>query len=194
MRVQTAIAPQVTCVVSILLSAAIGVVTIAALVCGMRLPTPLLFLVVMSTACSGDPASPNGGPGASNKAVAVAFTGGTVNAEIAALRAQRDTGLMNRATIAADSGMLFVWAADQNTQLVAFWMKDTHFDLSVAFLDAAKRVINIEDMTKETLTFHYATAPFRYALEAPRGWFASHGVAAGATATFTLPAGVIIDP
>src|SRR5581483_2736884 len=119
---------------------------------------------------------------------------GTVKAELATLAAQRSTGLMNRASIAADSGMLFVWAQDQSNQLVAFYMRNTHFDLSVAFLDASKRVINIEDMARDTETLHFAAAPFRYALEAPRGWFAAHGVAPGATATFTIPAGVLIDP
>jgi hypothetical protein len=124
----------------------------------------------------------------------VTFPGGTVGAELATTRARRDTGLMHRASIAADSGMLFVWAADQSHQLVGFWMKNTHFDLSVAFLDSARRVINIEDMTRDTETLHFATAPFRYALEVPRGWFAAHGVAAGTAASFVVPAGVVIDP
>ena len=129
------------------------------------------------------------------KAITVAFAGGTVRAELATLSAQRSTGLMNRSSIAADSGMIFVWANDQqNYQVTGFWMMNTHFDLDVAFLDASKRVINIEGMTKETTNIHYATAPYRYAVEAPRGWYASHGVAAGAIATFTIPAGVIIDP
>lgn len=173
----------------------------------MRAPRPastavlatLVAAVLGASACGGfrdAPTSP-GGPDTTTipKAIPVSFgPAGTVKAELATLAAQRSTGLMNRASIAADSGMLFVWAQDQNNQVVAFYMRNTHFDLSLAFLDASKRVINIEDMTRDTETFHFAAAPFRYALEAPRGWFAAHGVAAGATATFTIPAGVIIDP
>jgi uncharacterized membrane protein (UPF0127 family) len=160
------------------------------------LPACLMMMTVLA-GCGGGSSTtaPNGGnPGGTPKAIAVAFSGGTVSAELATLAAQRTNGLSNRTSIAPDSGMIFAWSADQNPQVAGFWMKDTHFDLSVAFLDATKRVINIEDMVKETLTTHLATAPYRYAVEAPRGWFASHGVAAGATATFTIPAGVLIDP
>lgn len=165
----------------------------------MRSLAALLMLATALAAChGGDTTAPGGTTGGNTggtpKAITVGFAGGTVNAELATLAAQRTTGLINRATIAPDSGMLFVWGTDQNPQASGFWMQNTHFDLSVAFLDASKRVINIEDMVKETLTIHVATAPYRYAVEAPRGWFASHGVAAGATATFTIPAGVLIDP
>ena len=34
----------------------------------------------------------------------------------------------------------------------------------------------------------------RYAIEVNQGWFASHGVAVGMTATFTLPSGLTIEP
>ena len=124
----------------------------------------------------------------------VAFAGGTINAEIAATRNRRDTGLMNRMMIAPDSGMIFVWPADQSNLAVAFFMRDTHFDLSIAFLDASRRVLNIEDMTRDTETLHFAVAPFRYAVEARSGWFAAHGVTVGSLASFTIPAGVIVDP
>ena len=113
---------------------------------------------------------------------------------MATLQAQRTTGLSNRTSIAADSGMIFVWATDRQPAAAAFSMQDTHFDLDIAFIDADKRIINIEAMTRESLTLHRAAGAFRYALEAPRGWFASHGVIAGSTATFTIPADVLIDP
>ena len=162
-------------------------------------PSPLLVVLAAATvmSCGGDtPATPRGCPAAcpDPKAIPVTFAGGVVFAELATTRTSRDTGLMNRTSIAADSGMLFVWAADQNPQTSAFWMLNTHVDLSVTFLDSQKRVINIEDMTKDTQTLHFATAPFRYAVEARKGWFASHGAVAGSVATFTIPAGVIIDP
>ena len=148
--------------------------------------------IVAVVACSGADAV---GPAAPTAwTVNVVFTGGTVASEIAALRAERETGLINMASIAPDSGMLFVWAADLNPFAAPFYMRNTHFDLSVAFLDTDRRVINIEDMVHDTETNHFATGPFRYALEARRGWFAAHGVVAGSVATFTLPGGVIIDP
>jgi uncharacterized membrane protein (UPF0127 family) len=157
----------------------------------------LLLAALAGSACGGGSTAPNGNPPDTTtvpKAITVAFASGTVRAELATLSAQRSTGLSNRASLAADSGMVFVWSADQNPQTTGFWMQNTHFDLDIAFVDANKRVINIDQMTKETLDIHRATAPFRYALEAPKGWFAAHGVAAGATAVFSIPPGVLIDP
>ena len=150
--------------------------------------------LLLAAGCDRSPTGPGPDPVPSLTTVAVVFAGGTVKAEIAAARAQRETGLMNRTTIAADSGMLFVWPADQHPLLGAFWMRNTLVDLSIAFLDANRRVLNVEEMTRLTETFHYSVAPYRYALEAPSGWFARHGVAAGAIASFTLPAGVVIEP
>lgn len=155
----------------------------------MRAWTPLLALA--AAAChSSEPTAVTTTP----RTITVAFAGGTVNAEIASTVAERDLGLMNRTSIAADSGMLFAWSVNHDSTTVGFHMHDTHFDLSVAFLDANHAVINVEDMMKDTETLHFPKAPFRYALEAPLGWFAAHGVTAGAVATFTIPAGVAIDP
>jgi uncharacterized membrane protein (UPF0127 family) len=168
---------------------------------GLRagLLTTLAALAGAIIACNGEsPVDPNGGPDTTSntppKAIIVTFAGGSLKSEIASLQAQRTTGLSNRTSIAADSGMIFVWAQDRTPAGASFWMQDTHFDLDVAFIGADKRVINIEAMTKETMTLHSSQGNFRYALEAPKGWFAAHGVVAGSTATFTIPAGVIIDP
>jgi uncharacterized membrane protein (UPF0127 family) len=151
------------------------------------------------SACKGDsPVDPDNGPDTTTttppKAITVTFAGGVSRAEMATTGAQRSTGLSNRTSIAADSGMLFVFGTERTPAGCGFWMQDTHFDLDIAFMGADKRVINIAAMTKETSTIHSPTANCRYALEMPKGWFAAHGVVAGSTATFTIPAGVIIDP
>jgi uncharacterized membrane protein (UPF0127 family) len=158
----------------------------------------LVVCATLAGSACGDGGAPTGNNGPDTtitpRAILVAFAGGTIRAELATTAAQRSTGLMSRPSIAADSGMIFVWPTDQNPQLSGFWMFNTNFDLDIAFLDANKRVINIEQMTRLTTTLHRATAPFRYAVEAPRGWFASRGVSVGAAANFTIPAGVLIDP
>jgi hypothetical protein len=136
-------------------------------------------------------------PGGVAKAIPVIFAGGTVSAELAATIAQRQTGLMNRATIAPDSGMLFVWVSDQPVGPFSpyFWMKNTSIPLSIAFLDSSRRVLEIQGMAPlDTVTQHRPATPYRYALEVRQGWFTQHGVIAGAQAMFTLPAGLIIDP
>jgi uncharacterized protein len=129
---------------------------------------------------------------AASDTVVVAFTGGSVAAQIAATRAARETGLMSRATLGADTGMLFVFPFDQQA---AFWMKDTAIPLSIAFIDAGQRVLDVQEMAPfDTVNLHRPALPYRYALEANKGWFSAHGVAAGATANFSLPSGTVITP
>ena len=64
------------------------------------------------------------------------------------------------------------------------WMKNTLIPLSVAFLDASARVINIADMTPQTEDAHCAARPARYALEMTQGWFVKRGVGRGASYNF----------
>ena len=124
----------------------------------------------------------------------VSFPGATLTAEIASTAAARSQGLMGRTSLVANGGMLFAYAADQSPQLVGFWMKDTPIDLSIAFLDANQKVINTDEMLKNTLDTHVAKGNFRYAIEANAGWFTAHSITAGTSAGFTLPAGTVISP
>lgn len=127
----------------------------------------------------------------------VAFGAGTGNAEVSATALAREAGLMNRPALAADSGMLFVFPADQPVGPLApgFWMKNTLIDLSIAFMDSTRRVIGVQEMVAlDTLTFHRPDSPYRYALEMNKGWFTSRGVTSGATAAFSLSSCTIITP
>jgi uncharacterized membrane protein (UPF0127 family) len=126
--------------------------------------------------------------------ISVSLGTGTITAEIAATVIARDSGLMGRTAMGADTGMLFVYQGDQSPAFTAFWMHDTLIPLSIAFMDSTKHVINIDDMAANTDTYHFATAPYRYALEVNQGWFASHGVTAGTAVTFTVPAGTVVSP
>lgn len=124
----------------------------------------------------------------------VTINNATVTVAIAATRAGREQGLMGVTRLAADSGMLFVFAGDQQR---AFWMKDTPTPLSIVFLDANKKIVFMADMAPNDTTVRHGglNAPqMRYALEVNVGWFAAHGITTGMTATFTLPAGFTIEP
>lgn len=101
---------------------------------------------------------------------------GNLEVEVASNKAQRSLGLMNRTSLPESRGMLFVYPAPA---YFCMWMKNTKVPLSVAFIDAQGQVINIEDMAPQTETNHCTQRNATYALEANRGWFASHGVAAG---------------
>ncbi|MDD2883673.1 MAG: DUF192 domain-containing protein [Dechloromonas sp.] len=99
-----------------------------------------------------------------------------IEAEVAADDAQRQRGLMNRRSMAAQQGMLFVFP-QRNTHCM--WMRNTPLPLSVAFIDDAGTILNIEEMQPQTEDNHCARAPARYALEMNRGWFAQRGIKPG---------------
>jgi uncharacterized membrane protein (UPF0127 family) len=151
----------------------------------------VIALALGAAACSGKGVTDSStGP----STIPVAFTGGTITAQIASTSVARENGLMNVTTLGADAGMLFVFGTDHVPANCAFWMQDTPVALSIAFIDSTMKVINIADMAAETTTFHEPTSPCRYALETNQGWFTSHGVTAGSTVSFALPAGTIVDP
>ena len=60
--------------------------------------------------------------------------------EIADNEQKRSYGLMNRKHINSNSGMLFVW---ENRQIRNFWMKNTHFNLDIFFLNNQGKIIEI---------------------------------------------------
>ena len=99
-----------------------------------------------------------------------------IRAEVAADYASRMTGLMHRASMPSNAGMLFIF--DEATTH-CMWMKNTLIPLSVAFIDERGAIINVEDMAPRTEDSHCASRPARYALEMNRGWFAARGIKPG---------------
>jgi len=59
------------------------------------------------------------------------------------------------------------------------WMKNTPLALSVAFIDTAGRIVNIEQMEPQTETIHCSTSPVVYALEMQQGWFWARAIKSG---------------
>lgn len=100
-----------------------------------------------------------------------------VDAEVAADQGSRMQGLMQRRSMPAQQGMLFVFP---ELAPHCMWMRNTFIPLSVAFIDREGRVINIEDMQPQTEDNHCAARPARFALEMNRGWFAAKGIKPGA--------------
>jgi uncharacterized membrane protein (UPF0127 family) len=104
-----------------------------------------------------------------------------VSAEVAATEPARSKGLMHRKQpLAADAGMLFVFAAPS---FHSMWMRNTYIPLSVAFIDERGVILNIADMTPLTTDAHTAAGFALYALEMNQGWFAARGIRAGARVT-----------
>lgn len=99
-----------------------------------------------------------------------------IEAEVAADQANRMQGLMQRRSMPANQGMLFVFTqVDRH----CMWMRNTYLPLSVAFLDEQGRILNIEDMQPQTETNHCAASPARFALEMNLGWFSGKGLKPG---------------
>lgn len=103
-----------------------------------------------------------------------------LRAEVAATPDARTRGLMFRAELPAGQGMLFIFPAPSN---YCMWMRNTLMPLSVAFVDEAGTILNVEEMQPQTLDYHCARGSARYALEMKTGWFAQNGGQPGSRIT-----------
>lgn len=99
-----------------------------------------------------------------------------ITAEVASTPEQRALGLMNRFSLQPDHGMLFVF---ERAEPLAFWMKNTFIPLSIAFIGADGKIINIEDMSPRSEASHWSKGPALYALEMKKGWFGERGIGVG---------------
>ncbi len=79
-------------------------------------------------------------------------------------------------------GMGFYYPDGKGTS--GFWMKNTHIDLDIAFVDMSMTVIAVMQMKADTETVHRPNAPYLAAIEAPRGYYAAVGVREGARVEF----------
>ncbi|MCK9487369.1 MAG: DUF192 domain-containing protein [Dehalococcoidia bacterium] len=65
-----------------------------------------------------------------------------------------------------------------------FWMRNTHIDLDIAFVDGEGRIIAIRQMEAESEEIHHPGAPYLAGIEAPLDWYAVNGLAEGDRAEF----------
>jgi len=110
--------------------------------------------------------------------------------DVVATPEKRSIGLMFQDTLPDDRGMLFVFAGPYTG---SFWMHNTRIPLSIAFIDAERRILNIEDMQPlDEITQHFPAGAAQYALEVNQGWFAARGIQPGDVVMFELPPGLAI--
>lgn len=100
----------------------------------------------------------------------------TIQVEVADSSQERTMGLMYRDSLAADTGMVFVYPDSEVRQ---FWMKDTRIPLSIAFVDGAGIIVHIADMKPLDTRTTSSEKPAQYALEVNQGWFVDHGIKVG---------------
>jgi uncharacterized protein len=99
-----------------------------------------------------------------------------IDTQLALTPIERQVGLMNRPTMPAHEGMLFVF---EEPTKQCFWMKNTLLPLTAAFVADDGTIVNLEDMKPQTLEPHCSTKAVRYVLEMNQGWFAKRGIKAG---------------
>lgn len=102
--------------------------------------------------------------------------------EVAETPEQYSYGLMNRLTLAENEGMLFIFKEEEQR---FFWMKNTFINLSIAYIDKNKKIIDIQDMKAATsslddkLPSYPSKGKAMYALEVNQGWFERNGIKVG---------------
>ena len=101
---------------------------------------------------------------------------------------KRALGLMARTELPEQAGMIFVFPSDNQG---GFWMKNTLIPLSIAYLSADGQVLAVLDMepcTADPCPVYDPGAPYRYAVEAGKGWFAARSIGPGWRLEGELPA------
>jgi uncharacterized protein len=104
--------------------------------------------------------------------------------EIATTANQHALGLMGRAHLPSNLGMLFLFTEPQPATS-AFWMFHTLIPLDVAFLNAKGRIMAIQTMTPckspdaRRCPIYPAFVRYSAALEVNQGYFERHGISVG---------------
>lgn len=111
-----------------------------------------------------------------DQAVRISISGSEFVFELADTPEARSKGLMHRRELAPDSGMLFAYPSERR---LFFYMKNTYIPLSIAFINANLRIIDIQKMRPLDETIIRSRGKARYALEVNQGFFERHGVSVG---------------
>jgi len=100
--------------------------------------------------------------------------------ELATNNAARERGLMARTALAADHGMLFVFASSAPQ---AFWMKNTLIALDILYFDDARKLVSVQrdvpPCTADPCPVYPSSGAARYVLELPAGTAQRIGVKPG---------------
>ncbi len=154
----------------------------------MRRIVPVGLVVLALASCTSGK-GPVHGDATNPILVRIRTAGGTIeleNLEVARTPEAWARGLMGRASLPEDGGMVFLF--DRQTS-AAFWMKDTLIPLSILFWQGDGRIIDILDMRPcraDPCTVYRASAPYVGAIEMNRGAFERLGVEVGDTLEYRL--------
>ena len=136
----------------------------------LRQKLPLLLLVVLVTGCA------ERGPNSGLPTVDMQIGSQTYTLEIANTDATRQRGLMERDSVPADHGMIFVFPDEQR---LGFYMRNTRIPLDIIFLNANGVVVSIKQMRAYDVSTTYADKPAKWAIELNQGEAAASGLKVG---------------
>jgi uncharacterized protein len=142
-----------------------------------------LLLFVMTSACSHSTNKDSTTPLALATVVLHA-AGRTLRVQVEVVRTPetRAHGLMERRSLPAQQGMLFIF---ERQEVQAFWMKNTYIPLDMIFIDENMTVVGIvENAEPLTTVSRRVGSPSRFVLEVNGGYARQHGVVAGARVVF----------
>ena len=124
-------------------------------------------------------AAPNPGP------TCIVPDGTRVALELATTDDERGLGLMFRDSLAATSGMLFIFERDGS---YPFWMKNTFIPLDMVWIDRTGKVVDVRDHVQpchsDPCPSYMPRGAGRAVLEVNAGFAAAHGVAPGTLLRF----------
>jgi len=83
--------------------------------------------------------------------------------------------------VVGNQGMLFLYPKGQTGP---FWMKDTHFNLDIAWIDSDNKIMSMDSMIADTEKYHHPPGKYFAALEVPEGWYINNGIQIGDTVNF----------
>lgn len=139
----------------------------------MRILLPLIAAALLLTSCGARHITLSAPEGKATVQVAV---------EIADNGAEREQGLMQRTTLAENTGMLFVFT---QPQVLQFWMKNTLIPLDILYFDADGRFTSgtdaMQPCKKDPCALYSSIEPSQYALEVPKGFRVKNGIGVGWT-------------
>lgn len=115
----------------------------------------------------------------------VCFRETCFNVELAQTDRQKEVGLQERAHLAENAGMLFIFDTEA---VYGFWMKKTLIPLDMIWIDAQKKIVSITHNAppcrEDFCPTYTPSKPVRYVLELNGGIAQQMGLNEGDTAEF----------
>lgn len=148
---------------------------------------PVLVAIVFFTSALGGLASekeqkpatvPKAGPRGAHEYFLIRIGEKPAQLQLAVTSAEMQRGLMERRSLGADEGMIFIY---QKPGPMSFWMRNTPLPLDIAFFDAngvMREVYPLYPFDENVLKSR--SDDVQFAVEMRQGWFRENGVRPGA--------------